>query len=158
MTRPNSRPCHRAGDMSDCRPMWDDQDGESDRRAAALHADQLLGRRVRTFRLQAGLSQTDLAEKVGLTFQQVQKYEAGKNRIAVSRLLDIARALNVPLASFFDLSAEVEGTADDALKLYNVLATPEGQRLVAAFSAIPTPLLRRRVLNLIEAMVDDATT
>lgn len=120
----------------------------------ANEVDLALGRRVRTFRLRANLSQTELAGKLGLTFQQIQKYEKGVNRIAASRLVDIANALDAPLSAFFDFSAETGTSCADPGKIYDLLSTPDGQRLVAAFSAITTPNLRRRVLRLVEAMVE----
>lgn len=64
--------------------------------------DKEIGRRIRVQRLEAGVSQERLAEALGVSFQQVQKYENGLNRVAASRLYDVSQALNVPVASFFD--------------------------------------------------------
>ena len=64
--------------------------------------DVAVGERIRTFRKNADLSQTELAEQIGVTFQQVQKYENGKNRVGAGRLMHIARALDVPITAFFD--------------------------------------------------------
>ncbi len=73
----------------------------SDGRTANI-VDRQLGERVRCRRLELGMSQDRLAELLGVTFQQVQKYEKGVNRIAASRLFDISHALDVPIESFFD--------------------------------------------------------
>src|SRR5262249_32158193 len=64
--------------------------------------DVHVGAQLRMLRLQHGLSQTGLAERVGLSFQQIQKYETGSNRVSVSRLVDLANALDIPLLVFFD--------------------------------------------------------
>jgi transcriptional regulator with XRE-family HTH domain len=64
--------------------------------------DVAVGQRIRAFREDANLSQTALADQIGVTFQQLQKYEAGTNRVGAGRLMLIARALNVPITAFFD--------------------------------------------------------
>jgi transcriptional regulator with XRE-family HTH domain len=119
--------------------------------------DRHIGSRVRMRRLMLGMSQEKLGDALGLTFQQVQKYEKGTNRIGGSRLDQIAKILSVPVAFLF------EGNPDSAPKGTNpqelvawqaILATNDGQRLVKAFAALATKP-RRVVVDLIEAMAAD---
>jgi DNA-binding XRE family transcriptional regulator len=88
--------------------------------------DVLVGKRVRVRRLELSLSQTELAEKIGVTFQQVQKYERGANRISCSRLTQIASALEVKLAYFFGEDAWGNGRAG-MLDAIDIARIPEGQ-------------------------------
>ncbi|MGE0045393.1 MAG: helix-turn-helix domain-containing protein [Hyphomonadaceae bacterium] len=120
--------------------------------------DKRIGQKVRTRRLEVSMSQERLAELLGVTFQQVQKYEKGVNRIAASRLFDIAGALDVPVAHFFDGLASAragvaEGKADSFL--YDTLSTPEGLQLVSMFASIKNPRIRRRVLDLVRALTEE---
>ena len=71
-------------------------------RRRSSEADKIVGRNVRVYRLAKGLSQTQLGEQLGVTFQQVQKYENGTNRIGSGRLMQISRALEVPITAFFE--------------------------------------------------------
>jgi transcriptional regulator with XRE-family HTH domain len=126
---------------------------------AANAVDRRLGQRVRTRRLEIGMSQEKLAELLGVTFQQVQKYEKGVNRIAASRLFDISAALDMPVARFFEglssarLGAGVAEAEDDYI--HDALATPEGAQLIALFAAIKNSKVRRRVVELVKALSDD---
>lgn len=130
----------------------------SDERAANA-VDRRLGQRVRTRRLEIGMSQERLAELLGVTFQQVQKYEKGVNRIAASRLFDISSALDVPVARLFEgltstrLGAGVAEAEQDYI--HDALATPEGAQLIALFAAIKNPRVRRRVVDLVKVLSDD---
>ena len=126
----------------------------SDERAANA-VDKKVGQRVRTRRLEIGMSLERLAELLGVTFQQVQKYEKGVNRIAVSRLLDIANSLEISACRFFD-GLERRGVAEDSPDYVNdALATPEGAQLMALFAGIKSPKVRRRVLDLVRAVTDE---
>ena len=126
----------------------------SDERAANA-VDKKVGQRVRSRRLEIGMSQERLAELLGVTFQQVQKYEKGVNRIAVSRLLDIATALEISASRFFD-GLEKRGVAEDATDYVNdALATPEGAQLMALFAGIKSQKVRRRVLDLVKAVAEE---
>ncbi len=124
---------------------------------AANAIDRKVGQRVRSRRLEIGMSQERLAELLGVTFQQVQKYEKGVNRIAVSRLWDIASALELPVCRFFDgLSARgvAEGRheyVDDAL------ATPEGAQLMSLFASIKSQKTRRKVVELVKTLADEGS-
>jgi transcriptional regulator with XRE-family HTH domain len=107
------------------------------------------------------MSQERLAELLGVTFQQVQKYEKGVNRIAASRLFDIAGSLSVPVGHFFEglpasraAAAGVAEKPNDAF-VYETLSTPEGLQLVTLFSQIKSLRLRRRVLDLVRALGDE---
>jgi len=115
--------------------------------------DRRLGQRVRTRRLEIGMSQEKLAEKLGVTFQQVQKYEKGVNRIAASRLHDIGVALDMSVAQIFDgiASARQSGRVD--IGLYKALATPEGAEMMTLFASIRSARMRRRALDLMRALV-----
>ncbi len=118
--------------------------------------DKRLGERVRARRLEMGMSQEQLAAALGVTFQQVQKYEKGVNRIAASRLLDIAAALDLPIATFFEglqKSKSRPGKAPGELDA--ALVTPGAVDLVKQFAAMRSPRPRRRVLDLINAMRDE---
>jgi transcriptional regulator with XRE-family HTH domain len=121
--------------------------------------DQHVGSRVRMRRVLVGMSQEKLGEALGLTFQQVQKYEKGTNRIGASRLQQIARALNVPPSFFFDgaPNAQAEATpglAEEGNSAYVVdfLSTTEGLQLNKAFSRIKDARMRKRIVDLIVAI------
>lgn len=107
--------------------------------------DRALGMRVRSRRLEIGMSQEALAAALGVTFQQVQKYEKGVNRIAASRLFMMARALDQPIDRFFDrLDAKAVrlSAADQAL------ATSDGVELAQLFARIKSKDARRSILDL----------
>ncbi len=112
--------------------------------------DKRVGACVRAARVKAGMSQSKLAAELGITFQQLQKYEKGKNRIAVSTLLLIADALALPVHSFFD---SIERQATDATDWPDLL-TKDNIRLIRAFTHIGDPEVRRRILNLILAVTE----
>ena len=126
--------------------------------------DRHVGARVRMRRLMVGLSQSKLADALDVTFQQVQKYEKGANRIGASRLQQLARVLEVPPSFFFEgapaggppgASAGL-GFAEDASNAYVVdfLSTAEGLQLNRAFSQIKDPKLRKTVLDLVERIAN----
>jgi transcriptional regulator with XRE-family HTH domain len=130
----------------------------NDERAANV-IDRKIGQRVRSRRLEIGMSQEKLAELLGVTFQQVQKYEKGVNRIAASRLHDISAALDMPVARFFEgLGAgRYGGNASDVEdQIEDVLATPEGAQLISLFASIKNPRVRKRVVELVRALAEEA--
>ncbi len=121
--------------------------------------DVYVGGRVRMRRMLIGMSQEKLGESLGLTFQQVQKYEKGANRIGASRLYQIARVLSVPVEFFYegiqvDDAAEAEGMAEAEPSNFDfdMLSTSEGIQLNSAFFAIRDPKVRKRVLELVKAL------
>lgn len=99
-----------------------------------------------------------LAGRVGVAFQQLQKYEAGSNRVSASMLFDLARALKAPVASFYDGLEEPCGPRrpdqEIAARVHAVLATPGGADLLDAFLALPRPA-RRHLAGLVRALVPD---
>ncbi len=115
-----------------------------------------VGARVRMRRLLLGMSQDKLGEELGVTFQQVQKYERGANRIGASRLFEIARVLTVPVGFFFEgMSAGTVGgfeEGDQTPLVDDFLHSPEGVSLASAFSRIKDSKVRRRVLELVRAL------
>jgi transcriptional regulator with XRE-family HTH domain len=126
--------------------------------------DVLVGSRVRLRRNMLGLSQERLGEALGLTFQQVQKYERGANRISASRLFQLSRELDVPVRFFFDAIDPVRapaipgGFAEPPPEPFQAdpLRSPETADLVKAFFSIADPLVRQRLLQLAKALVADA--
>ena len=123
--------------------------------------DQHVGSRVRMRRTMVGMSQEKLGTALGLTFQQVQKYEKGTNRIGASRLQQIAGILNVPPAFFFeDLPGETrtaEGFADQGSGfVVDFLSTPEGVQLTKAFMRVRQPRVRKKIIELVTALADEA--
>ncbi len=129
--------------------------------------DVHVGSRVRLRRTLLGMSQEKLGELLGLTFQQVQKYERGANRVGASRLFDLARVLDVPVNFFFDdMSDEVENLSPRLMSgLVEEPATfetnPTNRRetldLVRAYYRIVDPQVRRRVLDLAKALAENVT-
>jgi transcriptional regulator with XRE-family HTH domain len=114
--------------------------------------------RVRMRRLMLGRSQTQLGEALGLTFQQVQKYEKGTNRISASRLQRISEEFQVPVEFFFEGAPHVRGQhtaqpdAPSPQFVSDYLATSDGLHLTKAFMQIPNAKLRRSIVNLVEQM------
>ena len=122
--------------------------------------DIYVGSRVRMRRKMMGMSQEKLGERLGITFQQIQKYEKGTNRIGASRLQKIAEILEVPVSYFFpDPSSEgATGTAEDGGSGYVVdfLSTAEGLELNRAFARIRNAKVRRKVIELVRAVANGA--
>jgi transcriptional regulator with XRE-family HTH domain len=118
--------------------------------------DKHVGARVRARRLMLDMSQTDLGNALGLTFQQVQKYEKGANRIGASRLQHISQILQVPIEFFFEGAPQARGQHDPptgaASPRYvsDYLATKDGLQLTKAFMQIPDPKLRRSIVKLVD--------
>jgi transcriptional regulator with XRE-family HTH domain len=120
--------------------------------------DRHVGSRVRMRRMIVGMSQEKLGEALGLTFQQVQKYEKGTNRIGASRLQQIADVLRVPIEFFFEGVPHVTSVAaSDVAPGYvaDFLSTSEGVQLTRAFVRITDPKVRRRLISLVKAMAGD---
>lgn len=114
--------------------------------------DAHVGKKVRHRRWMIGMTQQQLAEKVGIKFQQIQKYETGMNRVSASRLWDIATALDVPISFFFD------GLEDEAANLSeasDLLSDKEALELVRSYYAIPENQ-RRRLFELARVLSDAA--
>ena len=121
--------------------------------------DVYVGARVRNRRKVLGLSQEALARSIDLTFQQVQKYERGSNRISASKLHLIARALKVPMNYFFD-GAPDGGNGEtvepaDEQTVRDLLLTAEGMELAQFFPRVANVRARRRVLELVRSLAED---
>jgi transcriptional regulator with XRE-family HTH domain len=116
--------------------------------------DAEIGQRVRSLRLQRGLSQTELGNLISVTFQQVQKYEKGANRISAGRLQRIAEVLGVPVAYFFAASEQKPGSGSVGGEL-EFLQTEGALRLARAYSRIKEPGIRLHLLRLTEAIAED---
>ena len=120
--------------------------------------DKHVGSRVRMRRMMLGMSQEKLGDALGLTFQQVQKYEKGTNRIGASRLQQISLILQVQVSFFFEGAPAPPGMrvgfAEDASPEYvqATLSTSDGLALVKAFARIENAKLRRRVVDLVQEM------
>src|SRR6476469_4619604 len=119
--------------------------------------DKHVGARVRMRRMMLGMSQEKLGDALGLTFQQVQKYEKGANRIGASRLQQISQILQVPVSFFFDGEPHAPGLPHHAFSaapapayVSDFLATPDGLALTKAFMGIKDAKLRRRIVDLVE--------
>jgi len=114
-----------------------------------------VGARIRMRRAMLGVSQEKLGEKLGITFQQVQKYEKGTNRVGASRLQAIADALKVPPAFFFEELPSPGAAAGETAEVSDIqqfLASGEGVQLVRSFSAIKDAGTRQKFLDLIKAV------
>ena len=127
--------------------------------------DKHVGSRVRMQRVLIGMSQERLGGALGLTFQQVQKYEKGTNRIGASRLQQIASILKVPPAFFFEKMPDDQGTAghdtpgmaeEGAGFVVDFLSTSEGLMLNKAFVRIKEARVRKKIIDLVTALADDA--
>ncbi|MCA6126094.1 helix-turn-helix transcriptional regulator [Bradyrhizobium sp. WSM 1704] len=118
--------------------------------------DKYVGSRVRMRRIMLGMSQEKLGEALGLTFQQVQKYEKGTNRVGASRLQQISEILQVPVSFLFDggpsSAKSGDGFSEGASPTYvsDFLATAEGLALTRAFTRINDAKLRRSIVELVE--------
>ncbi len=124
--------------------------------------DKHVGARVRMRRMLIGMSQEKLGEALGLTFQQVQKYEKGANRISASRLQQISEALNTPLAYFFkgapvsDAATQggvAEAGADES-HFSDFVMTSEGLSLNRAFARISDPKVRKKIVDLVSVLAE----
>lgn len=122
--------------------------------------DKHVGSRVRMRRMMLGMSQEKLAEGLDLTFQQVQKYEKGTNRIGSSRMMQIASILQAPVAWFFEgapgegVEAAANGAPSPAI-LTDFLATSDGLSIARNFMSIADPKLRRRIADLVEQIAEN---
>jgi transcriptional regulator with XRE-family HTH domain len=124
----------------------------------ALPADKHVGARVRTRRMILGMTQSELGDACELTFQQIQKYEKGTNRIGSSRLMQIAAALGVPIAHFFeglDEQTKPRGTEADLNLINTFMATRDGVRLARSIVRMPQAI-RTRFVELAEQLVGEA--
>ena len=127
----------------------------------ANSVDAQVGSRVRLRRMLIGMSQEKLGELLGLTFQQVQKYEKGVNRIGAGRLFEVARILGVPIGYFYEsVSGQLAGARgfsekEDSQPVIEFVSSGEGLQLSLAFMKIKDPKVRKRVLDLVKSLGDE---
>ena len=127
--------------------------------------DKHVGARVRTRRLMLGMTQTGLADAVGLTFQQIQKYEKGTNRVSASRIQQFSKILDVPMSFFFEGAPEADvtgnrktntkGTVTPAY-ITDFLSSREGQDIIKAFKQIKDRKLQRKIIDLAKELATGA--
>jgi transcriptional regulator with XRE-family HTH domain len=122
--------------------------------------DIAIGHHIRIQRTLRNVTQTQLADAIGITFQQIQKYEHGTNRISAGKLLQIAQFLDVPVNVFFDgLDRSKPGGGDgmasaEYRQLRSLITSPEGQRLYRAFSQIQKKETQMTILRMVESLAD----
>ena len=117
--------------------------------------DRHVGKRLKLRRVMLGLSQTDVANAIGVSFQQLQKNEAGTNRIAASRVVLLSEALQFKPEFFFEMAdGQPIQSSSSPDYITDFLAMPEGIALVKAFRRLPAGKLRRRLIALIEELAD----
>lgn len=122
--------------------------------------DAKIGERVRLRRVMLGLTQQKLGQELGVTFQQVQKYEGGYNRISPNRMNIISRVLHVPVGYFFDDTSEQDcrpETAEDSEDLIRFASSREGRELNMAFPKIKDKTIRDKVLELMRTLAQNPT-
>ena len=113
--------------------------------------DVMVGAKIRIFRTHRGMSQSDLAARIGVAFQQVQKYEKGINRVGASRLSRIAAVLEISIGDLFEPS---RNKRSDAKSPFRLLAERDALRVLTAFSRTRDPRVRRAIALLVETIAD----
>lgn len=142
--------CGRRSDKSGPRPYFAKSRTFEGKLIMPHPTDVYVGRRVREARVAKGMSQTDLGDQLGVSFQQVQKYEKGTNRIGASRLLQTAVALSVPVEYFFDgLDGINRDDAPDNAKLSRKAITT-----ATKLHTIPNEAMRREIIRLIDVAAE----
>lgn len=119
---------------------------------AVTQEDKNIGLRVRARRIEKKMSQTQLGDELGVTFQQIQKYERGANRIGAGRLTEVAKALDVPLPYLYGMDAAVPGS--DTTSILALMADKNGQRLIAAFRRIDAKDQQAALIAIVETVAD----
>ena len=133
---------------------------EEARRGEGPHPiDIHVGSRVKLRRMILGMSQEALGKSLGLTFQQIQKYERGVNRIGASRIFEMSQLLSVPVQFFYDDFEQdtphaAGGFAEAAGGVMDLMSSPEGVELCRYFSVIKDPKVRKRVLDLVKSIAE----
>jgi transcriptional regulator with XRE-family HTH domain len=125
---------------------------------ATVGLDKQIGQRIRARRLELGVTQEELARRLGLTFQQVQKYEKGANRVAASRLADVAKSLDLPVGYLLTGDMTGGGAYTPEPGIFALLATPDGVRLASHFHKIGDPEIRKSVVDLVVNLARGAET
>ncbi len=117
--------------------------------------DMLVGKRIRTQRLACKMSQSDLGKRLGITFQQIQKYESGVNRVGAGRLQTIAKIFNMPVNVFFGEDEATQEASPEANEtMLKFLNTARSVKLVKDFSRIKDPALQQAIAALVEKIAN----
>jgi transcriptional regulator with XRE-family HTH domain len=120
--------------------------------------DSLVAERIRAYRKELGLSQSDLAEKLGITYQQVQKYEKGSNRIGSGRLFEIAGLFNIPIQALFPESnatvKHAENSTAEMKAISDFILSADGWRLCRAFLQIKDHQRRKKIIALVQEITE----
>jgi transcriptional regulator with XRE-family HTH domain len=114
--------------------------------------DKAIGGRLKMYRQRANISQTALGKNLGVSFQQVQKYENGTNRVSAATLIKISKFLNVAISELMVLESQQPAAAGNSKDLARFTKSPEGRSLIQGFMAIGDPLLRRHIVGLVKAL------
>ena len=122
----------------------------------AEEIDRIVGRNIRIFRAARRMSQDGLGEAAGVTFQQIQKYENGTNRVGSSRLVKIAAALQVPIARLFDNTMQTADGLLEGVQVTELLGIPHAIPLLQAFGKISDDRLRRSIVSLVSSIANQA--
>lgn len=135
----------------------DDQNGAErpEKESRASPVDGHVGLRIRLRRTLMGMSQERLGEALGLTFQQVQKYEKGVNRIGAGRLFEVSRILNVPVDFFYEGVAAAGQPESDGAPVMEFVSSGEGLQLALAFMKIKDTKVRKRMLDLVKSLAEE---
>jgi transcriptional regulator with XRE-family HTH domain len=120
------------------------------KRAEAI--DHIVGQNIRISRTVKKMSQTGLGEAIGVTFQQIQKYENGTNRVGSSRLVKIAGALQVPVARLFDNTVQAADGPEEVAPVTELLAVPNAIPLLEAYGKIPDDRIRRAIVKFVTSI------
>lgn len=133
---------------------------EINTRKRATPTDKRVGTQIRSRRLMLGLSQTALGDAVGVTFQQIQKYEKGINRVSASRMQQIAQVFDVPVTFFFEGAPVKTGTKTPAMPAYvtNFLSSHQGHKLMKAFARVNDRKLRKKMVVFAEQLAASSRT
>jgi transcriptional regulator with XRE-family HTH domain len=117
--------------------------------------DRHIGKQVRLRRIALEMTQEKLADALGLTFQQIQKYEKGVNRIGAGRLLEIARVLEVDVTYFFDGLPDYTASTTAAESAFHLVASnPHGVKLIELFASVEDSTIQRSIVDLVEAVLE----
>jgi transcriptional regulator with XRE-family HTH domain len=120
---------------------------------ANTHAiDKAIGGRLKMYRQRANISQTALGKHLGVSFQQVQKYENGTNRVSAATLIKIARFLNISVSELMVLDGQQSQSSSSGKDMLRFAKSPEGRSLLGGFMAIDDPSLRRHIVGLVKAL------
>jgi transcriptional regulator with XRE-family HTH domain len=114
--------------------------------------DKAIGGRLKMYRQRANISQTALGKSLGVSFQQVQKYENGTNRVSAATLIKISKFLNVSVGELMIAETSAQAAPASAKEMARFAKSPEGRSLIHGFMAIGDPLLRRHIVGLVKAL------